>query len=122
METTSSVNADTFLDFARGTLILNMQQFNGTNPRSVVVMDILSVHQTDKVLGLFDEAGIPAFFLPPYSPHLNPAEECFKSLCKHDLILQHILDPTPIIRAAFQSVTVDHSISWIQHSGCFKLS
>ena len=63
--TTSSVNADIFFDFARSTLIPNMQQFNGTNPRSVVVMDNLSVHHTDEVLGLFDQAGIPVFFLPP---------------------------------------------------------
>ena len=124
--TTSSVNADIFFDFARSTLIPNMQQFNGTNPRSVVVMDNLSVHHTDEVLGLFDQAGIPVFFLPPYSPDLNPAEECFSYvkayLRKHDSVLQHIPDPTPIINAAFQSVTVDHSRSWIQHSGYCKLS
>ena len=76
-----------------------MQQFNGTNPRLVIVMDNLSVHHTDEVLGLFDQAGIPLFFLPPYSPDLNPAE-CFSYvkayLCKHDSILQHIPDPTPL--------------------------
>ena len=75
--TTSSVNADIFFDFVRGSLIPNMQQFNGTNPRSIAVMDNLSVHHTDEVVGLFDQAGIPIFFLPPYSPDLNPAEECF---------------------------------------------
>ena len=108
METTTpSVNADIFFNFARSTLIPNMQQFNATNPRSVVVMDNLSVHHTDEVLGLFDQAGIPVFFLPPYSPDLNPAEECFSYvkayLRKHDSVLQHIPDPTPIINAAFQS-------------------
>ena len=123
--TTSSVNADIFFDFVRGTLIPNMQQFNGTNSRSIVVMDNLSVHRTGDVLGLFDQAGIPVFFLPPYSPDLNPAEECFSYakayLRKHDSILQHIPDQTPIIKAAFQSVTTDHSKSWIHHSGYCKL-
>ena len=54
-----------------------MQQFNVTNLRSVVVMDDLSVHHSDDVLGLFDQAGISVFFLPPYSPDLNTAGECF---------------------------------------------
>ena len=124
--TTSSVNANIFFDFARGTLIPNMQQFNGTNARSIIVMDNLSVHHTDEVVGLFDQAGIPIFFLPPYSPDLNPAEECFSYvkayLRKHDSLLQHITDPTPIIKAAFQSVTTEHSKAWIQHSGYCKLN
>ena len=126
--TTSSVNADIFYDFARSSYLIpnNMQQFNGTNPRSVVVMDNLSLHHTDEVLGLFDQAGIPMFFLPPYSPDLNPAEECFSYvkayLRKHDSILQCIPDPTPTIKAAFRSVTMDQSRSWIQHSGYCKLS
>ena len=124
--TSSSVNTEIFFDFVRGTLIPNMQQFNGSNPRSIVVMDNLSVHHTAEVVGLFDQAGIPIFFLPPYSPDLNPAEECFSYvkayLRKHDSLLQIIPDPTPIIKAAFQSVTTEHSKSWIQHSGYCKLN
>lgn len=119
--TASSVNTDIFFDFVRGSLIPNMQQFSGTNPRSVVVMDNLSVHHTDEVVELFTQAGIPIFFLPPYSPDMNPAEECFSYvkayLRKHDSLLQFVHDPTPIIRAAFQSVTADQCKSWIQHSG-----
>ena len=52
MEINSSINTDIF-DFARGTLIPKMQQFNGNNPRSVV-MDNLSVHHTNQVLGFFN--------------------------------------------------------------------
>ena len=47
--TTSSVNAEIFFDFVRGSLIPSMQQFDGENPRSIVVMDNLSVHHTDEV-------------------------------------------------------------------------
>ena len=73
--TTSTVNADSFFDFARGCLIPNMMPFNGTNPRSIVVMDNLSVHHVSEVLALFRTAGILVLFLPPYSPDLNPIEE-----------------------------------------------
>ena len=123
--TTSTVNTDVFFDFVRGSLIPHMQQFNGTNPRSIVVMDNLSVHHTEPVIDLFHQAGIPIFFLPPYSPDLNPAEECFSYvkvyLRKHDSLLQMVRDPTPIIRAGFLNVTQEHSKSWIQHSGYCKL-
>ena len=123
--TTSSVDRNIFFDFVRGSLIPNMQQFNGTNSRSIVVMDNLTVHHTDEVVGLFTQAGIPVFFLPPYSPDLNPAEECFSYvkgyLRKHDTLLQLVHDPTPIIKTAFQTVTDEHCKSWIQHSGYYKL-
>ena len=42
--TTSTVNTDIFFDLVRSSLIPNMQQFNGTNPWSIVIMDNLSVH------------------------------------------------------------------------------
>ena len=122
--TTSSVNTDIFFDFVRGSLIPNIQQFNGTNPRSIVVMDNLSVHHADDVVGLFNQAGIPIYFLPPYNPDLNPAEECFSYLKgylrKHDTLLQSVHDATPIIIAGFKSVTAEHSKSWIHHSGYYK--
>ena len=102
-----------------------MHQLNGTNPRSVVVTDNLSVHHTNPVIELFNQACIPTFFLPPYSPDLNPAKECFSYvknyLRKHDTLLQMVRDPTPIIRAGFFSVTKDHSTSWIQHSEYYKI-
>ena len=107
--TTSTVNTDIFFDFVRSSLIPNMQQFNGTNPWSIVTMDNLSVHHTEPVIELFHQAGIPIFFLPPYSPDLNAAEECLEGyLHKHDSLFQIVRDPTPIIRAGFLSVIEEH--------------
>ena len=62
-------------------LIPNMMPFNGTNPHSVIIMDNCSVHHVSEVKSLLHQAGILAFFLPPYSPDLNPIEEAFK-LCE----------------------------------------
>jgi transposase len=42
------------------------------NPRSVLVMDNASFHHSD--------AGVVLRYLPPYSPDLNPIEECFREL------------------------------------------
>ena len=51
--------------------------FNGSNPRSVAVMNNLSVHHVHEFEEHFRQAGIVLLFLPAYSPHLNPMEEAF---------------------------------------------
>ena len=98
-----------------------MMPFNGSNPRSVAVMDNLSVHHVREVQEYFRQAGVVLLFLPAYSPDLNPMEEAFsfiKSyLRKHDELLQVIPDPKIVIKAAFQAITAEHCESWITHSG-----
>lgn len=116
-----SVNGDIFLDFLRGTLIPNMQQYDGIASRSIVILDNCSIHHVTEVTELFREAGIVVFYLPPYSPDLNPIEELFSYvkyyLKRHDELLQAITDPTPIIQAAFDNVFPDQCAAWITHSG-----
>jgi hypothetical protein len=41
----------------------------------IVVMDNLSVHKSKRVKRLIEQAGATLFFLPSYSPDLNPIEE-----------------------------------------------
>lgn len=119
--TTSTVDREVFYDFIRGILLPQMMPFNGSNPRSVAAMDNLSVHDVRKVQKHFRQAGVVLLFLPAYSPDLNPMEEAFsfiKSyLRKHDELLQVILDPKIVIKAAFQAITAEHCESWITHSG-----
>jgi len=75
-----SVNSDVFLDFIRGSLIPNMQQFDGVSGRSIVILDNCSIHHVPEVLEHFREAGIVVVFLPPYSPDLSPIEEPFSCI------------------------------------------
>jgi transposase len=49
-------------------------------PGQVVVMDNLSSHKGGRVRELVEERGCELFFLPPYSPDLNPIEEAFAKL------------------------------------------
>ncbi len=63
--TESSVNAEFFFDFARGCLIPNMLPFNGSNPRSIVVMDNLTVHHVHEIRELFTQSEILVLLLPP---------------------------------------------------------
>ena len=119
--TSTTVCGDTFFDFLRGSLIPNMLPFDGLNERSVLILDNCSVHHVEAVTDLLQQAGIVALFLPPYSPDLNPIEEVFSFvkgyLKKHDAILQHIPDPSDIIKDAFDSVSVAQCNSFIEHAG-----
>ena len=59
-----TVNGEKFVDFVRGNLIPNMQSFDGTNSRSICILDICSIHHVQEVKDLFQEAGILVFFSP----------------------------------------------------------
>lgn len=49
-------------------------------PGSIVVVDNLGSHKGVRVRRLLKAAGIKLFFLPPYSPDLNPIEQVFSKL------------------------------------------
>lgn len=93
-----------------------MQSFPGPNS-----VDNCSIHHVQEVHDLAQQLGIVLLYLPPYSPDYNPIEESFsyvKSyLRKHDELLQSIPNPTCIIKAAFNSITSDHLMSWVSHAG-----
>ena len=57
-----------------------MLPFDGVNPRSILVMDNASVHHVDQVLEIVDNAGCLLWFLPAYSPDMNPIEEVFSQV------------------------------------------
>ena len=52
------VNGDIFLGFVIGSLIPNMQEYDGMVSRSIVIIDNLSVHHVSKVVQHFRQAGI----------------------------------------------------------------
>ena len=49
----------------------------------IVVMDNLGAHKTERVRQLIEERGCELWFLPAYSPDLNPIEEAFSKLKAH---------------------------------------
>ena len=116
-----TVSGSEFFDFLRGTLIPNMMPFNGSNPRSVIIMDNCSVHHVAEVSHLLYQVGVLVLFLPPYSPDLNPAEEAFSFvktyLKKHDVMLQSNAPVSAVLQGAFDSITEDQCNSWITDSG-----
>ena len=43
----------------------------------IVLLDDLSAHKTERVRELIEERGAEVWFLPSYSPDMNPIEEAF---------------------------------------------
>lgn len=118
--TTSTVDSEIFFNFVRGSLIPQMHPFDGSSPKSIVILDNCSIHRVPEIITLFASVGIVVLFLPPYSPDYNPIEEAFsfvKSFLRHhDDLLQSLPDPTIVIREAFNTIG-EHCNSWITHSG-----
>jgi transposase len=49
-------------------------------PGDIVIMDKLGSHKSQAVRRAISQAGARLFFLPPYSPDLNPIEQVFAKL------------------------------------------
>ena len=52
------------------------------NPGDIVVMDNLSSHKVAGIRAAIEAAGAEVWYLPPYSPDLNPIEMAFSKLKK----------------------------------------
>jgi len=68
------INGTTFTAWVEQFLIPELE------PGAIVILDNLGSHKGEKVRKTLKAAGIRLFFLPPYSPDLNPIEEMFSKL------------------------------------------
>lgn len=72
------INGERFLAYVEQILVPALR------PGDIVVMDNLGSHKSQAVRQAIRAAGARLFFLPPYSPDLNPIEQVFAKL-KHML-------------------------------------
>jgi transposase len=70
------INGDCFLAYVEQCLIPTLRAGD------IVIMDNLGSHKRQAVRAAIRGAGAKLFFLPPYSPDLNPIEQVFAKL-KH---------------------------------------
>ncbi|MEH2480094.1 transposase [Nitrobacteraceae bacterium AZCC 2146] len=68
------INGDSFLAYVEQVLIPALK------PGDIVVIDNLGSHKGKAVRRAIRAAGAKLFFLPPYSPDLNPIEQMFAKL------------------------------------------
>ncbi len=70
------INGESFLAYVEQVLVPTL------TPGDIVVIDNLGSHKGKRVRDAIRSAGARLFFLPPYSPDLNPIEQVFAKL-KH---------------------------------------
>ena len=117
-----SVNGIRFEEFVTETLLPILNPFNGTNTRSVVVMDNCAIHHVGPVVHQIETvARAKLLFLPPYSPDLMPLEELFnqvKSILKaNDGLFQVSTATRALLAMAFGMVTTQDCVGYMQHCG-----
>lgn len=89
------------------------------SPGQIVVMDNLSVHKGAWVRELVEERGAEVWYLPPYSPDLNPIEEAF-SKAKNLLRRAKARTLGALFEAthhALSTVTARDALGFFAHSG-----
>jgi transposase len=72
------INGESFLHYVEQILKPRLK------PNDIVIMDNLGSHKSDAVRNIIRSVGAKLFFLPPYSPDLNPIEQAFSKI-KHGL-------------------------------------
>jgi len=68
------INGERFLAYVEQELVPTLK------PGDIVIMDNLGSHKGPAVRRAIRRAGAKLFFLPPYSPDLNPIEQVFAKL------------------------------------------
>jgi transposase len=88
-------------------------------PGEIVVMDNLSVHKVSAIEGAITARGAQVHFLPPYSPDLNPIEQCWSKVktalrAAKARSFEALLDA---LQVALQAVTKADAIAWFTYCG-----
>ena len=119
--TEGTTDGQKFSHFIREYLLPQLLPFNGSNVRSIVIMDNAAIHHVDQNVQLIESTGAKVIFLPPYSPDLNPLEIAFskiKALMKeNDKLFQTTSAPKALLTMAFSMITCNDCLSFSKHCG-----
>ena len=108
-----ATSAEVFREYVRQVLVPTLR------PGDIVVLDNLSAHKDTEALALFAAAGAEVWFLPPYSPDLNPIESMWS---KVKAFLRSVKARTfdallDAIAAALRTITPQDAQGWFSLCG-----
>jgi transposase len=88
-------------------------------PGDVVVMDNLSAHKRKSVRDAIEKCGAELRFLPPYSPDLNPIEQCWSKIktALRAAAARSVDALNQAITSAIFAVTSSDTQGWFAHCG-----
>jgi transposase len=107
------VDGDAFAAYVRGVLAPTLR------PGQIVVLDNLAAHHAAAARAAIQATGAEVWFLPSYSPDLNPIELAFakfKALLRRAgaRAAEALADA---VRAALRAVTPADALGWFTHCG-----
>jgi transposase len=106
-------DGDIFLAYVEQVLCPRLQ------PGQVVIMDNLAAHKVAGVHALIASAGATLVYLPPYSPDLNPIEQCWSKLKQ---ILRSVKARSAelleqSVSEAMRCISSENARAWFHHCG-----
>jgi transposase len=107
------MNGPTFLAYVEQCLAPTLGR------RDIVIMDNLACHKVAGVVAAIEAVGATAFYLPPYSPDLNPIEQVFSKL---KALLRRAAERTVPglwrrVRSILRTISEQECINFFRHSG-----
>lgn len=107
------INGASFLAYVEQVLVPTL------TPRDIVIFDNLGSHKGKAVRKAIRAAGAKLFFLPPYSPDLNPIEQVFAKLktLLRKAAERTVDDTWPRIGALIPSFTPQECANYIANAG-----
>lgn len=108
-----ATSAEVFREYVRHVLVATLR------PGDIVVLDNLAAHKDAEALDLIHAAGAEVWFLPPYSPDLNPIEKMWSKIKEFlraakarsfDTLLATIAD-------ALKTITAEDAQGWFESCG-----
>lgn len=110
---TGTLNGVRFSEWVQHDLVPHLQ------PGDVVVLDNASPHANGNALDAIEKAGAYIFFLPPYSPDMNPIEEAWSKVKAYLRGAEARTKSTLInaIKEALNTITHQDILGWFGHAG-----
>ena len=90
-------------------------------PRSIVILDNAKIHMYEELQTLVHSTGALLFFLPPYSPDLNPIEvgcSLLKRWLQKHAFLAFKEDPVAVMSVAMRECTKSENVGYGLYSHC----
>lgn len=108
-----AIDGETMLFFVEELLLPTLHR------GEMVIMDNCPIHKLDEIEEVLDAAGVSLLFLPPYSPDLNPIENCWSKVKTRLRALKPrtLPDLLDALETAFASISTSDLLGWFRHSG-----
>ena len=89
------------------------------NKDDVIVLDNVSAHKNLRTKEFLENLGVTMLFLPPYSPDMNPIEECWSKVKEtlRRVSARTITTLDQAVAAAADAVKPEDAAGWFAHAG-----